>query len=480
MNKRFYCTLLFLLTSCEQKFEIKTVTSDAEPSPPTVKKPSQISHTPIESQPPPGCPSNITAPDPNKILFYAPDEYSKTGQNYWLKQAKTDLESVGFNVTVDTRVDIKFDSCELYSNYAQLWLLLPCNNIQTMTSESFNAVTKYYEYGRPVVAFGDIHFYDVTHNNLNTHCSGLYSSNPTMMPYLGSDEKPNDRSKIISQIFQGKATLNSAATHTPSEHPLGKTWTNYGNPLFSIDTNLPEAQFFCNTTSCRGDLLLIDKKGTFTERGRHLFYLDGMRYLYHSNYGTLQKNPVQTTALYFRDGKIPQAKIGKTAPLEKSKFIKIAESSAKTEMTDTLKMEIMANLNSAKELTPDLSLFQSIIPYLESAKFSIQRTAYGVLMEKYSSAQYFDSYFELAKQNKKPLTKLYAIELIGATQTEKAENVLSHLLKKYFADEDALMHVLLGISNLGKIKDKKIEKRLTEVCTQTTFESIKRACQDLL
>ncbi|MBI3535484.1 MAG: hypothetical protein HY072_08395, partial [Deltaproteobacteria bacterium] len=313
-----------LMTSCEQNYTISKYT----PKETNIVEPGHIGPDTSPGASPPGCPSDASKSDPNKILFYAPDVYTGLNQNgfdqnIWIKTAIDAVKKIGFQVTLDTRIDIKFDVCKLYSNYSQLWLFSPCNNLQMMTDESFNAVLKYYEYGKAVVALGDFHFFNSKTNNINDHCTALYTSNSENQ-LLGTDTKPNDRAKIISHVFHGKVKPLGAKINTniskSANHILGTLWANapIGWSMFTIDTDNRDVQSFCKTEPCLGDILLIDKKATSTEWPKRFLLAEGARYVYHgsgliSNGSTVIKGTyfdvisalVQKTALYFRDGKLP-------------------------------------------------------------------------------------------------------------------------------------------------------------------------------
>ncbi|MBU6376536.1 MAG: hypothetical protein KGQ59_11110 [Bdellovibrionales bacterium] len=178
--------------------------------------------TPIEN-----CPAK-EAPDPSKILVYAPDIYMTVGgqknQNTYLQATLNALKGWNYDVTLESRVDVQMSSCDLYSKYAQVWLYLPCNNLQVMGDSSIGAVREYYRAGRGLAVWGDLHFFNGT--TLNDHCNSLEKG------YFGSEQSPSSLAKVVESVFGAKVDFTATKTSpittfeaAPSTHALVNTFS---------------------------------------------------------------------------------------------------------------------------------------------------------------------------------------------------------------------------------------------------------------
>ncbi|MBI4925528.1 MAG: hypothetical protein HY843_06345 [Bdellovibrio sp.] len=275
--------------------------------------------------------------------------------------------------------------------------------------------------------------------------------------------------------------------------------------MFTIDTDNRDVQSFCKTEPCLGDILLIDKKATSTEWPKRFLLAEGARYVYHgsgliSNGSTVIKGTyfdvisalVQKTALYFRDGKLPDNEIQKNnflsktidiifSPKEQANLIEDLKELSKIQNDDDVKFSIHQLLNQARGLEPNLQNFQLILLFLESEKFFVHRTAFDVLREKYTTKEFTDFYTDLASQNLKQNTKKYALELLGMTKTKNAEKALLRFLEiAENGNEDILLSTLMGIAHLGNLIHQNTSETLIRICETTNFQSIQQACKDLI
>ncbi|MCB9555814.1 MAG: HEAT repeat domain-containing protein [Deltaproteobacteria bacterium] len=201
------------------------------------------SSTPL---PPDPCQGKTSAPalaNSKAILFYAPANY-KYGVNTYASGVRDLLQAAPHNykVTMVTSVQdgVKFDECNLYRNYKQIWFFMPCNNLQLMDANSFTAVKRFYEYGGGVVLMTDNHYY--TDSNPNTHCSyGSLGSDP--QAWAGSQQKPSDAVKIAEQVLgiKLKSDVQYAKPTYNTSHPLAKVMNVYGDPsiIGKVDFNDP-------------------------------------------------------------------------------------------------------------------------------------------------------------------------------------------------------------------------------------------------
>ncbi|MCB9556327.1 MAG: HEAT repeat domain-containing protein [Deltaproteobacteria bacterium] len=166
----------------------------------------------------------------DQILFYAPSNYHY-GINKYAKAVEAELTAAGYKVTLVTSVQdgVKFDECNLYLSFKQIWLFMPCNNHQTMDNQSFAALKKYYQWGSALVLLTDNHYF--TQNNPNTHCS--------QTSFAGeAGSKVSDAVRIAKEILQINVAYGSYNPTPPqavnAKHPLasavssltsGVTWT---------------------------------------------------------------------------------------------------------------------------------------------------------------------------------------------------------------------------------------------------------------
>jgi len=193
-----------------------------------VKTPSknaiQAENPPAPSGPCENQPAMPVVNADHKLLIYAPGEYSNG--NLFATGLQNALVGAGFDVKLINKVDGLNDqnACGLWSNYKQLWLLLPCNSKQTMTDDSFQTVKKFYEFGGGLVLTADAHFFQNT--NPNTHCG--------IADWAGSAGATSDAVKIGSTIL-GAGIKTGGALLAPGSQtvaaPLGLTQLDSTHPL---------------------------------------------------------------------------------------------------------------------------------------------------------------------------------------------------------------------------------------------------------
>lgn len=177
--------------------------------------------TPIGPDP---CRGKTNAPRANyrkKILFYAPANY-KYGVNKYATGIRDVLEqSYGYQVTLVTSVTdgVDFDGCNLTRRYRQLWLFLPCNNLQRMDDKSFAALKSFYQFGGGVALLTDNHYF--TDNNPNTHCSTSATTSDPGFAWEGSANTPSDAVRI-GQMLGVRYTIGYSAgkVNYAQKHPL--------------------------------------------------------------------------------------------------------------------------------------------------------------------------------------------------------------------------------------------------------------------
>ena len=174
----------------------------------------------VDPVPPGPCDSSqqISASNPDKkILLYAPGEYA--AGNKFATGLQDGLKKSGFDVQLVNSVDGigGQDACKLWTSYKQIWLLLPCNNKQTMSEDSFQAIKKFYEFGGGIVLTADAHFFKG--GEANTHCKTDWG---------GSVAQPSDAVKIGNSVLG--IDLKESAVVAPGflanldgNHPLKST-----------------------------------------------------------------------------------------------------------------------------------------------------------------------------------------------------------------------------------------------------------------
>lgn len=192
-------------------------TTTEEPTQTTIIEPTPTPNPCAEAQAAAG-----DASVDSKILFFAPANYHY-GVNRYAQAVAEHLKNNKFDIKLIDKVEDMqtFDECSLYLSFKQIWLFLPCNNMQTMDNNSFEAVKKYYSYGGGLTMLTDQHFF--TNNQPNTHCNATN--------WAGSADKPSDATRVARDILQVPvhfaSTWNAGnGINANTTHPLSTALTD--------------------------------------------------------------------------------------------------------------------------------------------------------------------------------------------------------------------------------------------------------------
>lgn len=230
----------------------------------------------------------------DEILFYVPiDRYGGSSYYRGIKEA---LEGTGYTIQIVNAIDksvAEFDACNLWANYTQIWMFLPCRDgaeTKSMDANSLDALKLYYTAGGGLVVFTDYH-YD---NDGAIHCApsnwGESSDIKNVKEMLGINYTSD--ANWVNSGYAKK--LNAAASHplAPSIARITNIWNLRIVPNEGINfTHLDDAK----------SIGIIERK---------INKINTMALIISSAYGhefSIQKHPLTTKYPVYMTGAEPEA-----------------------------------------------------------------------------------------------------------------------------------------------------------------------------
>lgn len=447
-----------------------------------------------------GCSSTVKPPSADNILFYAPDIYAKlngsANDNTYLAGAKNALNKAGFSVTVETTVDMKFDACQLYANYSQVWLFLPCNNLQTLSNESINNVKRYFDAGQPLAVFSDAHYFDGT--QLNSHCM-------TYDPYFGNVDKPSDVYKVLTQIAGVKpVNANGKSNPISANHPMAKIWdplkvAGTWNFTFQIDgSDVPNFRdlggngiapvISTSHINLRALLEIPEKTGTRTKK----LFFDLTDYNYHvlgmvgsetSALAAPMETALQQTAKYFAGQPNPSLQLASAnsasdsnsptrAPVSGPKLLEIKSlASDHSNKANTVRIsQLMFDISgteSADQMLP------SLVNFLQAPITSTRHQAAWMIEQHWIKEQSLVK--TIGNLSDFGPGQVLAIRLLALNGSEAALEKIRQFFKTTTASE-AILPELIDLASDNDLRALGLLEFVHRSCSSSTSESLRKSC----